>query len=104
MAADCPVLREFPAIKRVKYKDSYCLVIDPADIHIGKLASAYETGEDYNNEIAVKRVNQGIEKILSYVQCFPLDKIVLIIGNDILHTDNAKRTTTSGTPQDTDGQ
>lgn len=95
---------KFPAIKRVKYKDSYCLVIDPADIHIGKLASAYETGEDYNNEIAVKRVNQGIEKILSYVQCFPLDKIVLIIGNDILHTDNAKRTTTSGTPQDTDGQ
>lgn len=95
---------KFPIIKRVKFKESFCLVIDPADIHIGKLASKYETGEDYNCKIAVKRVNDGVDKILSYIQAFPLDKIVLIIGNDILHTDNAKRTTTSGTPQDTDGQ
>ena len=28
---------------------------------------------------------------------------MFIGGNDILHTDNTKRTTTSGTPQDTDG-
>lgn len=95
---------KFKLIKRAKLKDSYCLVLDPADIHIGKLASKYETGEDYNCKIAVKRVNDGVDKILKYVQAFPLDKIVLIIGNDILHTDNAKRTTTSGTPQDTDGQ
>jgi len=27
----------------------------------------------------------------------------LIIGNDILHIDTPRRTTTSGTPQDTDG-
>jgi len=95
---------KYPVIKRVKIKDCHCLVIDPADIHIGKLASEYETGDAYDNSIAVKRVKEGVSKILQHSAGFNIDKIVLIIGNDILHTDNTRRTTTSGTPQDTDGQ
>jgi hypothetical protein len=94
---------KYPVIKRTKLKDNHCLVLDPADIHIGKLASEYETGDSYNNNIAVKRVHEGIDNILQRLQGFNIDKIVLIIGNDILHTDNTKRQTTSGTPQDTDG-
>jgi hypothetical protein len=84
-------------------KDAHLLVIDPADIHIGKLCSAFEVGETYNNQIAVKRVLQGVKGILNKVQGFEIDKINLIIGNDILHIDSPKRQTTSGTPQDTDG-
>jgi len=95
---------KFTKIVREKVKDPHCLVIDPADVHIGKLASSYETGEDYNNIIAVKRVKECCDKILNFAQNFPIEKIVLIIGNDILHVDTPKRTTTSGTPQDTDGQ
>ena len=94
---------KYPSIKRVKLKDAHCLVVDPADIHIGKLGSEYETGDTYNNSIAIRRVREGVEGLLQKSQGFNIDKIVLIIGNDILHTDNAKRTTTSGTPQDTDG-
>jgi hypothetical protein len=95
---------KFTRIIRPKIKDPHCLVIDPADIHIGKLGSTYETGEDYNNIIAVKRVKECVDKILGFSQNFPIEKIVLIIGNDILHVDTPKRTTTGGTPQDTDGQ
>lgn len=95
---------KYPTLKRNKIKDPHLLVLDPCDIHIGKLASEYETGDAYDNNIAIKRVNEGIEKILERTQSFNIDKIVLIIGNDILHTDNTKRSTTSGTPQDTDGQ
>ena len=95
---------KYPKIERKKSKESYCLVLDPADIHIGKLASDYESKDAYNSNLAVKRVLEGVDGILFYVQSFHLDKIVLIIGNDILHTDNSKRSTTSGTPQDTDGQ
>jgi hypothetical protein len=95
---------KYPTIKRLKLKDNHCLVIDPADIHIGKLASDYETGDGYDNTTAVKRVHEGIDKILERTRSFNIDKIVLIIGNDILHTDNTRRQTTSGTPQDTDGQ
>lgn len=83
--------------------DDCLLVIDPADVHIGKLASSFETGEDYNNQIAVQRVKSGVQGILRKASGFAIDKILFIAGNDILHIDTPKRTTTSGTPQDTDG-
>lgn len=83
--------------------DGCLLVIDPADVHIGKLASSFETGEDYNNQIAVQRVKAGVEGILQKASGFTIDKIVFVAGNDILHIDTPRRTTTSGTPQDTDG-
>lgn len=78
------------------------LVIDPADIHFGKLARAYETGENYNIDIAKQRCVDGVAGIVSKARGFGIDRILLIIGNDVLHYDNPKRTTTSGTPQDTD--
>jgi len=94
---------QFTKLKRKELEDSYCLVLDPADIHIGKLCTAFETGTEYNMQIAVKRVLDGVRGILNKSQGFHIDKIIFIGGNDILHTDTPKRTTTSGTPQDTDG-
>ena len=94
---------KFPKLERIENKESYLLVIDPADIHIGKLCSAFEVGEQYNNQIAVQRVIQGVKGLLQKASSFNIDKILFIGGNDILHIDNPKRTTTSGTPQDTDG-
>ncbi len=79
------------------------LVIDPADIHIGKLASSFETGEDYDSQIAVKRVKKGVKGILEKSNGFNIDKILFVGGNDILHIDTPKRVTTAGTPQDTHG-
>lgn len=93
----------YPTLKRTKEKKEHLLVIDPADIHIGKLADSFETGEDYNNQIAVKRVKEGVQGILNKAQGFPIEKILFIGGNDILHIDTPHRTTTGGTPQDTDG-
>ena len=94
---------KFKKIKRKQSKDAKLLVIDPADIHIGKLADAFETGENYNSQIAVKRVREGVEGILNECSGHNIDKILFIGGNDILHTDTPKKTTTSGTTQDTDG-
>lgn len=94
---------KYPKIERKKSKDWHLLVIDPADIHIGKLASAFETGEDYNNQIAVARVLEWVQGILDKTHSYNIEKILFIGGNDVLHIDNPKRTTTSGTPQDTDG-
>lgn len=88
---------------REEQNEPHLLVIDPADIHIGKLCSAFEVGEDYNNQIAVQRVLSGVNGILDKVSSLNIDKILFVIGNDILHIDNPKRITTSGTPQDTDG-
>lgn len=95
---------KYPKIVRKKITDPHMLIIDPADVHIGKLALAVETGEEYNVEIAKKRCIEGVEGLIQKAQGFPLDKVVLVVGNDILHFDTPHRKTTSGTPQDTDGQ
>lgn len=94
---------DYRKIDRNDYDDPHCLVFSPADIHIGKLCSAFEVGEEYNQQVAVKRVREGLHGILKKSNGFDIDKIIFIAGNDILHTDTPKRTTTSGTPQDTDG-
>ena len=94
---------KYNTIKRESNKQSHLLVIDPADIHIGKLAVRSETGEDYNIEIALERVLTGVESLINKCSGFKFDKVMYVIGNDILHTDNTRRLTTGGTPQDTDG-
>jgi len=93
----------FDKIKREKISDPHCLVIDIADLHIGKLASALETGEEYNVGKAVELASQGVAGILQKAEGFKIDQIVFVIGNDVLHVDNPAGTTTSGTKQDTDG-
>lgn len=93
----------YPSITRNKIEDGHLLVVNPADIHIGKLATAFETGEDYNTCIAVQRVHEGVQGILDKSSGFKVEQIVFVGGNDILHIDTPKRQTTSGTPQDTDG-
>lgn len=83
--------------------ESYLLVIDPADIHIGKLAVNLVQGEEHNNELIVKRVMEGVTGIVNKARGYRIDKILLIVGNDVLHVDNENRTTNKGTKQDTDG-
>ena len=84
-------------------EEGHLLVVDPADIHIGKLADSFETGEDYNSQIAVQRVKEGVRGLLEKSKGFNINKILFVGGNDILHIDTPKRTTTAGTFQDTDG-
>lgn len=93
----------YPPIVREKITDGHLLVIDPADVHIGKICSSFETGEDYNSEIAVTRVLEGVRGLIQKSSAVRIDKIILVCGNDILHVDNPANTTTSGTRQDADG-
>ena len=94
---------KYPKLKRRELIDPHLLVIDPADVHIGKLCDSFETGEDYNSQIAVKRVLEGVQGIITKSKGYEINKILFIAGNDILHIDTPKRQTTSGTAQDTDG-
>jgi hypothetical protein len=92
---------KFKKLKRKPVTDPHLLVIDIADLHIGKLAHKEETGEDYNNEVAIQRALDGVDGILQKAKGFAIDKILFVIGNDVLHTDGHTPSTTSGTPQDT---
>lgn len=81
----------------------HVLVIDPADVHVGKLSLEQETDYVYNIDIACAQVVNGVQELLYKANAFGIDRIVLVIGNDILHIDHPHRRTTAGTPQDTDG-
>lgn len=94
---------KFPKLERIEDANSYLLVISPADVHVNKLCSAFETGEDYDSQVAVKRVLEGVRGILQRVSGFKIDQILFIGGNDILHVDNPHNTTTNGTRQDAAG-
>lgn len=102
MIAD--VKKHAPKYKRRKYEPSgeHMLVLPQADIHVGKWASVEETGREYNSKVAVERALAGTDSLVGKAQLFGVKSFTVCIGNDILHTDNGK-TTTSGTPQDTDG-
>jgi|TARA_B110000259_G_scaffold181473_1_gene223580 hypothetical protein len=83
---------------------NHLLVINPADIHIGKYANEKETGERYDNSIAVNRVLDGVVGLLKKTKGFKIEKVLFCIGNDVLHIDSVYGTTTKGTHQDTDGK
>ena len=81
----------------------YCLELVIPDLHLNKLADGNETGHgDYDVGGAIDAYTTSIYQILKNAQQFPLEEIVLVVGNDLLHTDNAKGTTFKGTPLDSD--
>lgn len=79
------------------------LVIDLADIHVGKLCIETETGNCYNRDIAIHRMVEGARELMDMGRAHQVGRAVLVLGNDILHVDNRIGTTTNGTEQDTDG-
>ena len=48
----------YPKIKHIE--GEHLLVINPADIHIGKYSNKEETGEEYNMDLAIERVLLGV--------------------------------------------
>jgi len=92
---------KYPKLTRQIYNDPHLLVVDPADAHFGKYATKSETGQDSNLSLTEQKFAAGIEGLLQKVSGYKFEKIIYVGGNDVLHTDNAINTTTSGTKQDT---
>ena len=86
----------------VPHDDPHCLEMAPMDVHIGKLAWAAEVGDNYDSKIACEEYEEAVEVLLRKSSGFNLDQIIIPIGNDLLHVDNMRSTTTAGTFQDTD--
>lgn len=74
-----------------------CLEIAPVDAHFAKLAWAKETGRrDYDLNIAVRDYQYVIEQNLSYASPFSPEKIILVVGNDLMHVENYEGVTPIG--------
>jgi hypothetical protein len=88
--------------RKAKPSGDRLLVVDLADVHFGKLCVATQTGYEYNREVARHRVKEGTKELLRKAQSFGFGRILYVMGNDILHTEDGKATT-RGTAQDSDG-
>lgn len=92
-----PVL---PVLKDTWGKGNKALLIDIADLHMNLQASMFTTGNEYNCEIAEALFNRVIQDVLSRTAAYDFEKIIFVIGGDMLNADGLSGTTTHGTPQD----
>jgi len=72
------------------------------DLHLGKLAWAGETDDNYDVKIASERFIGAIKKLIVRASAFNFNRILFPIGSDFFNSDNLFNTTTRGTPQDED--
>lgn len=91
-----------PRLKWVPEDERHLLEIAPVDLHVGKLSWGEETGHDYDIRIAEQVFTDAIDEILERARRDPLEQIILVVGNDLLQSDNLAGTTTAGTYVDTD--
>jgi hypothetical protein len=82
--------------------EQHALEVDEFDIHLNKLAWAAETGQNYDSDIAEERARAAMVDLLAMATPYAIEKIILPIGNDLTNADTLSKTTTGGTPQDTD--
>ena len=93
-----------PKIKLIKRErpddrnDLHLLEISAFDLHIGKIGIK---GDEYSMEIAEERLLSAIEHLLYRAQGYYIDKILFIVGQDLLNSDGdwPIPSTTKGTPQ-----
>lgn len=69
------------------------ILIDIADLHLNKFS------DDYDMEMAKTRFNNAIDTFLSYTSS---EECIFVIGEDYFNIDTINKTTTKGTPQDTE--
>lgn len=69
------------------------ILIDIADLHLNKFS------DDYDMEMARTRFNNAIDTFLNETSA---EECIFVIGEDYFNIDTINRTTTKGTPQDTE--
>jgi len=93
-----------PKVSKIKRKrpddrnDLHLLEISAFDLHLGKIGIK---GDEYSLDIAEERLLSAIEHLLYRSQGYYIDKILFIVGHDLLNSDKdwPVPSTTRGTPQ-----
>lgn len=99
--------RRAPAIRTtgLKTPSGNMLEVSIPDLHLGKLAWAPETGHaHYDIKTAVKLYEAALEALIARTSQCKFDRVLLVLGNDLLHSDTKQGTTTAGTQLDTDSR
>lgn len=93
-----------PAIHCESMNRRGLLEVSIMDLHLGKYCALEETGRSYNFELAEQTFNRAVNDLLAKTAGLKAEKILFVVGNDMLNTDHLGRETTAGTPQDSAGR
>lgn len=104
------IKKRFSELERKEFKPPKLKVIDGsmlaevniADFHMGKLCWHGDTPENFDYKIARELFYKIIGEIAEALKDKPIEKILFVWANDFFNSDNEAKTTTAGTPQDTD--
>ena len=76
--------------------------VNIADLHYGRLCWVGDTGNNFDYKIARGIYQQMMSDICNELKGKNIEYISFPIGNDLINSDTPEKTTTAGTPQDTD--
>lgn len=88
--------------KAIPESDLHAAELDIFDLHLGKLGHVEEVGANYDSKIAMECAQDAVRDLLWQAKPYPIEEIILPLGNDFFNSDNLVGTTTGGTRQDTD--
>ena len=66
------------------------------DVHLGAYAWRDEVGADWDVDIASNRILNSVDDMIDELKLYPVRKVIMPVGNDFLHFDNARQRTTTG--------
>lgn len=84
----------------VPSRGSKMAVVCMFDIHLGKVADLYYTGNVDNPLMQEDNYQTEFAKLYTWLEKQDIEEILLPIGNDFFNVDDTRLTTTQGTPQD----
>ena len=93
---------QLPKKKRLKYNPDLVMVIPDLELHLGKLASDFDSADSYDYKKALYRHELAYHDIEEQVELYRPKEIVMTVGNDYFNTDTEQNTTTAGTEQHND--
>ena len=100
------IKNKFMSTPSKKYNSSYdsskLLVIPDVELHLGKLASRFDSTDSYDYKKALYRYIKLIIESEKVQDKFHAKEICMTIGNDFFNTDTEQNTTTAGTEQHND--
>lgn len=85
-----------------KHENGLDVEVNIADLHLGKLCWHGDTGNNFDYKIARDTFYRIVNEIAGELQGKPIDRILFVWANDFFNSDTISKTTTAGTPQDTD--
>jgi hypothetical protein len=87
--------RSIAAQKRV-LKDPHIVVAGWWDTHLGMYAWNKEVGADFDLDIAMRRIKNSVDDLVEELKKYQIQEVIMPVGNDLLHYDSVKKTTTYG--------